>query len=87
MTYLVRLETAAERELDRLPKDILRRVDAKLMGLKRQPRTRGAVKLEGRQGQGWRVRVGDYRILYTIEDEARTVSVYRISHRGSAYRF
>ena len=87
MSYTVRLESTAEKNLDRLPTDVLRRVDSKLMALKRNPRPRDAAKLEGRQGQGWRVRVGDYRILYTIYDEARIVSVYRISHRGSAYRF
>ena len=86
MSYALRLERAAERDLGRLPTDVLRRIDAKLTGLKRNHRPHGAIKLEGRQGQGWRVRVGDYRILYTIDDEAKMVSVYRISHRGSAYR-
>ena len=86
MTYALRLSSAAEKDLDRVPSDVLRRVDAKLIALKRNPRLRGVVKLEGRQGQGWRVRVGDYRILYTIDDEARIVSVYRISPRGSAYK-
>lgn len=86
MTYALRLSSAAEIDLDRLPSDVLRRVDAKLMALKRNPRPRGVSKLEGRQVQGWRVRVGDYRILYTIDDEARIVSVYRISPRGSAYK-
>ena len=71
MSYALRLERAAERDLDRVPTDVLRRIDAKLMGLKRNPRPHGAIKLEGRQGQGWRVRVGDYRILYTIDDEAK----------------
>ncbi|MCX6377434.1 MAG: type II toxin-antitoxin system RelE/ParE family toxin, partial [Armatimonadetes bacterium] len=66
--------------------DVLRRVDAKLMGLSRNPRQRGAAKLRGRQGEGWRVRIGEYRILYTIDDESRTVTVYRVSPRGSAYK-
>ena len=86
MSYALRLASAAEKDLHRVPRDVLGRVDAKLMALKRNPRPRGASKLEGRQGLGWRVRVGDYRILYTIDDEAKIVSVYRVSPRGSAYK-
>jgi len=85
MSYLVRLERNAERDLDRLPGTVLTRVDAKLTGLKTNPRPRGAVKLHGREGLGWRIRVGDYRILYTIDEVARVVSVYRIRSRASAY--
>jgi len=43
-------------------------------------------KLRGREGEGWRVRVGDYRILYTVDEADRVVSVYRIAYRARAYR-
>jgi mRNA interferase RelE/StbE len=69
-----------------LANDVLRRVDAKLRALATNPRPRGVKKLRGRQGEGWRVRVGNYRILYTIDDAARVVSVYRIVPRARAYR-
>jgi mRNA interferase RelE/StbE len=80
------LESSAERDLKRLPEDVLRRIDAKLLSLAHNPRPRGARKLEGREGEGWRVRIGDYRILYTIDDTARLISVYRIRPRATAYR-
>jgi mRNA interferase RelE/StbE len=80
------LETSAEREIKRLSQDILRRVDATLLSLALNPRPRGVVKLAGREGEGWRVRVGSYRILYTIDDEAQIVSIYRIRPRSIAYR-
>ena len=86
MSYAVRLEASAERELKRLPSDVLLRVDAMLMSLGENPRPPGVVKLHGREGEGWRVRVGDYRILYTIDDKAQVVSVYRIRPRSTAYR-
>ena len=86
MSYRVQLSAAAERDLERIPRDALRRVDAKLSAMGREPRPHGVAKLRGREGTGWRVRVGDYRILYTIDDDARTVSVYRIAPRSSAYQ-
>ena len=86
MSYAVAVETSAERDLKRLPRDILRRVDAELLALSQTPRPHGVVKLQGREGEGWRIRVGAYRILYTIDDYARIVSVYRIRPRATAYR-
>jgi mRNA interferase RelE/StbE len=86
VSYTVRLESRAERQLKALPDDVLRRVDAKLRALATIPRPRGVKKLQGREGEGWRVRVGDYRILYTVDDAARLVSVYRIDLRARAYR-
>lgn len=86
MSYSVRLESRAERDLQHIPSDVLRRIDARLMALGRDPRPRGVAKLQGREGLGWRVRVGDYRILYTIDDDAMVVSVYRVRSRGEAYK-
>ena len=86
MTYTVRLESGAEHDIGHIPRDLIKRVDAKLIALSRNPRPRGAAKLQGREGQGWRIRVGEYRILYTVDDSTLVVSVYRIRPRGSAYR-
>ena len=86
MRYVVLLESRAERQLRNLPSATLRRVDALIERLSNNPRPRGAVKLSGRTTEGWRVRVGDYRILYTIDDAELMVRVYRISHRREAYR-
>ena len=86
MNYSVRLERGAERQLQTLPTDGLKRVDAKLRALTDDPRPRGVRKLQGREVQGFRVRVGDYRVLYTVDDDARVVTVYRIDQRARAYR-
>jgi mRNA interferase RelE/StbE len=86
MAYTVRLESRAEEELRVLPQSVLKRIDAKLRSLADNPRPRGVVKLSGLKGEGWRVRVGDYRILYRIRDDIRVIEVYRIKHRREAYR-
>lgn len=86
MNYTIAVETSAERDLSRITGKMLQRIDAKLRALADDPRPRGACKLEGREGEGWRVRVGDYRILYTIDDKKHVVSVYRIRPRSKAYR-
>ena len=48
------------------------------------PRPQGCLKLRGREG--WRIRVGDYRVIYDVEDEERTVIVLQIGHRRDVYR-
>lgn len=63
MSYAVRLESGAEHDLEHLPKDILKRIDSKLTSLANNPGPRRVTKLQGREGLGWRVRVGEYRIL------------------------
>ncbi len=85
-TYTVHLERRVERELRRLPQAVVRRIDVMLRRLAHDPRPSGVVKLSGRTGSGWRVRVGEYRILYRIDDESRRVEVYRIKPRREAYR-
>ena len=84
MAYTIHLEHRAERDLRRLPQDVIRRIDAMFLQLAENPRPAGVVKLSGRTNSGWRARVGDYRILYRIE--GCRVDVYRIKHRRDAYR-
>ena len=64
MSFAVLLERQAEKDLRNLPLQILRRIDSRLLALGDDPRPRGALKLKGKADEGWRVRVGDYRILH-----------------------
>lgn len=82
--YRVELTRAAERDLRGLSRDVLRRVDRKIQALANDPRPHGAKKLEG-SANTYRVRVGDYRILYEIEDAAILVLVVRVGHRREIY--
>jgi mRNA interferase RelE/StbE len=83
--YAVLLEAAAERSLRRLDAAMFGRVAAALRILADNPRPAGCRKLTG-SDRDWRVRVGDYRIVYEIDDENREVRVMRIRHRREAYR-
>jgi len=83
--YTIRLERQAERELRKLPRDVIQRINATLQGLAYEPRPHGVVKLAGQTGSKWRIRVGVYRILYEINDQQAHVNVYRIKHRRNAY--
>ena len=84
MKYRVELETRARRELCELPRDIQRRLADVIDDLTSSPRPPGAKKLTGQRG--YRVRKGDYRILYVVIDDDRLVRVYRLGHRREVYR-
>jgi len=83
--YAVLLEAAAERSLRHLDAVVFRRVVAALRILADNPRPPGCRKLTG-SDRDWRVRVGDYRVVYEIDDRRREVRIMRIRHRREAYR-
>lgn len=83
--YKVFLRPSAVKDLDRLELKIRSRVVKALCSLEESPRPWGAKKLAGGEAQ-WRLRIGDYRILYEILDDAATVRVFRVVHRREAYR-
>jgi len=83
--YSVLLERAAEKDLVRLAVVVHDRVIAALHGLMQNPRPPGCRKLAGTKND-WRIRVGDYRVIYEIADVIRVVRVHRIRHRGEVYR-
>ena len=81
--YAVEFLPSAARALARLDRTVQRRIGRRIDALAADPRA-GAVKLCGADDV-WRVRVGDYRVLYVIEDERLVVVVVRIAHRREAY--
>jgi mRNA interferase RelE/StbE len=83
--YSVQLAPGAERDLAALDKPVQRRVAARIDALAENPRPAGVTKLQG-EANAWRIRVGDYRILYTIEDRRLVVLVIKIGHRREVYR-
>jgi mRNA interferase RelE/StbE len=84
VSYRIELETRARREYLALPKDIAGRIGDALDDLAANPRPPGAKRLVG--ASGYRLRQGAYRILYVVDDTARSVRVYRIGHRREVYR-
>jgi mRNA interferase RelE/StbE len=83
-SYRVALTSSAEKELNGLPKKVISRIVPRLEQLVSAPRPPGCKKLKGGDNE-WRIRVGDYRIVYVIDDTARTVDVTRIAHRRDVY--
>ena len=83
-SYQVRIKRSAEREMDRLPNRTFQRVTQAILNLESRPRPPGCVKLRGIEE--YRIRVGDFRILYTINDANRTVEIVAVGHRRDVYR-
>ena len=83
--YRVLLERGAERDLNRLSSEIHDRVITAIRALGGNPRPAGCRKLLGSKND-WRIRVGDYRVLYEIADAIRIVRVNRVRHRREVYR-
>ncbi|NJL29419.1 MAG: type II toxin-antitoxin system RelE/ParE family toxin [Thermoanaerobaculia bacterium] len=72
------------RELLRLPRPVVERIQQTVESLSLDPRPPGAKKLTAREG--YRVRVGNYRILYLVEDKSKLVRIYRLGDRKDVYR-
>lgn len=81
--YRIELRPAAARDLRKLDPQVRRRVQGAIALLAHDPRPPGARALRGRPG--FRVRVGDYRIIYTVEDDVLLVVVVRLGHRSDVY--
>lgn len=86
MSYRVLVEEAAQRDLRRLDPQVARRVRQRLLELEQNPRPPGVTKLQNVRPTRYRVRVGNWRILYSVDDQAKEVRVYRIKPRSQAYR-
>lgn len=82
--YRVELQPSAERDLDRLDPQLLGRINERIGALATEPRPAGAAKLSGLEL--FRIRVGDHRVLYRIDDSAHAVFVHRVRHRRDIYR-
>ncbi len=82
--YTVRFTPTALKEFASLPADVQVRIDAAVVRLSHAPRAPGVSKLKNMDG--YRIRVGDYRILYEIRDAILLVLVFRVGHRSKVYR-
>jgi mRNA interferase RelE/StbE len=83
--YEVYLERSAENDLKRLPTSTFDRIVYQIKTLAENPRPSGCRKITGSKND-WRIRIGDYRVLYEVNDRAKAVRVMRVRHRREAYR-
>jgi mRNA interferase RelE/StbE len=83
--YRIFLERTAEKDLKNLPSRLHKRIIDALQKLTGEPRPRGCRKLTGGEND-WRIRVGEYRIVYEIDDAAQVIRVNRVRNRREVYR-
>ena len=81
--YKVIITSRAERELRRLDKEVKNRVVSAIYALAENPRPQGCLKVKGEDL--WRIRIGDWRVGYGIDDQAWVVDVLRVNHRSQFY--
>lgn len=84
MNYRVTIASRAEKQMADLKPQFIKRIRNAIMNLRENPRPPGAVKLKN--NLGFRVRVGDYRVIYAVSDTNRSVLVTAVRHRREAYR-
>lgn len=83
--YIITFRKSAEKEIYKLPFVLIKRVEKAIDNLAIQPRPNGVKKLQGQDENLWRIRVGDYRIVYLIADEIRIIEIRKVAHRKDVY--
>ncbi len=83
--YAVNFRRSAEKDMRRLDTSVRRRVLREIESLSADPRPDGCRKLHG-SDDAYRIRVGEYRVIYTIDDAVLIVAIERVRHRSDAYR-
>jgi len=82
--YTITLARSARRELEALEARLVQRIVSAIDALARDPRPRGCRKLQG-ESTIWRIRIGEYQVVYAVHDERRLVDIIAVRHRSKAY--
>jgi mRNA interferase RelE/StbE len=82
--YAVTFARSARKELEALDSELVRRIFPKIEALAKEPRPSGCRKLKG-EGLLWRIRIGDYRVIYSVSDDESRVDIIAVRHRSKAY--
>lgn len=85
MSYVIIVSKATQKQIDDLPQEIQERIDEKIQLLTDDPRPNGTVKLKSSENE-YRIRVGDYRVRYEIDDAKQTIQILQCKHRRDIYR-
>ena len=84
VNYSLEIMRSAQKELDALDHALFARIDRKILALADDPRPVGSRKLKGYK-DSWRIRIGDWRVVYIVDDAAKVVSITRVAHRREVY--
>ena len=83
--YSISFARSARKELESLPAKLVQRIFPTIEALAKEPRPKGCRKLTTEKHL-WRIRVGDYRVIYAIDDDKRAIDVIAVRHRSKAYQ-
>ncbi len=83
--YEILLERRAEKDLRKLSSELFQRIIAKIQSLSENPKPQGSRKITGSKND-WRIRIGDYRAIYEIDEQEKRVRIMRVRHQREAYR-
>ena len=83
--YSVTIRKSVAKSIEKLPKDVVSKIIPAIRSLSEDPRPIGVKKLIGNEDL-WRIRVGNYRVVYWIADDIKVVDVTRVAHRSDIYR-
>ncbi len=84
--YTITFTQSARKELEHLSAAVVNRIFPRIAALAQNPRPRGCRKIQS-TGPLWRIRVGDYRVIYAISDQEQVIDIVAVRHRSKAYRF
>lgn len=84
MSYTLLILRRAQKQLAKLPVEVYELVLDGIRALALEPRPPGCLKLTGRPG--WRIRIGNYRVIYEIDDDRQVVTILDVGHRREIYR-
>ena len=84
--YQITFTRSASKDLEKLSKPLIKKISAAIDSLILDPRPQGSKKLKGSTENIWRIRIGDYRIIYVIEDQIQIIDIRRIRHRKDVYK-
>ena len=84
MSYSLLILRRAQKELSNLPEDVYKKIKQAILKLSKNSRPYGCKKLKGREG--WRIRVGNYRVVYEINDKDKSIIILHVGHRKDIYK-
>ena len=83
--YQIIVSNSAEKDMEKLPSTALKKVEGAINLLATEPRPTGCKKLKGTREYLWRIRVGDYRVIYSITDKIEVIDIRRVRQRKDVY--
>ena len=83
--YHISIKKTASKELEKLPHKIISLITKSIYTLSSEPRPIGCKKLKAHHADLWRIRIGDYRVIYSIDEEIKIIDIKKVGHRKDIY--